>query len=90
MSDSTLDKFQHLEKSQEKIMGFLGSCDSVKLRQSQRHSWSMIQAMRHIYTSEGSIASYMEKKIQAGDGMPKENLKGRLALFLPVIVFFCE
>jgi len=82
------NSFDKLEKKKEKALNILKNMpeDQIKIRPAG-DSWSAIQALRHIQLSEDASLRYMQKKILAGDDLPRVEGKARRNLFFLFVVF---
>ncbi len=80
-------RFDRLEKEKQRIVDYLHLFPADQLKQTAGAQWSMVQAMRHIQMSEQASLDYMQKKMQAGDTIPKQTFKSAFLLQVMSLVF---
>lgn len=71
-------KFEQLERATEQLLAAAEALGDDKTTAPAAGHWSAVQVVHHLLFIEGNIISYVQKKIQAEEALPKVDLFTRL------------
>ncbi len=82
MKQNIIDILNSFEDDTVQLLDSLGEISEENLSKKIENSWSILQVLSHLNSSERASLTYMKKKVQAGDKMGSIGIMNKLQMKL--------